>query len=269
MEEKRIKGLVRERYSQIAEHSQQSCCSSCGCAMTVMLSETIGYSRGDLEYLPKGAVMGLGCGNPVAITELKAGEVVLDLGSGAGIDVFLAATKVGPAGRAIGVDMSKEMVDKAKEIGKSYGYHNVEFRLGEIEKLPIDDGSVDVIISNCVINLSPDKSRVFREAYRVLKPGGRLIVSDIVSERVLPNEIKQDPDAWVACIAGALEQQEYLTKIKEAGFEDAQVVSKREFCIEGKKNKVTEKLLSITVKAYKRERSLSSVSQYNDNTESK
>ncbi len=254
MKKKEIKDVVKERYSQIASQKQQSCCSSCSCSGADLLSqvEAIGYSAEDLAHVPEEAILGLGCGNPTAITELKAGEVVLDLGSGAGIDVFLAANKVGPTGRVIGVDMTKEMVDKAKDIAKSYGYPNVEFRLGEIEELPIDDKSVDVIISNCVINLSPDKSKVFREAHRVLKPGGRLIVSDIVAERTLPDEIKQDPNAWAACIAGALEQQEYLGKIQKAGFEDVQVVSKREFYIESKESKAMEKLLSIVVKAYKR-----------------
>ena len=201
--------------------------------------------------IPEETVIGLGCGNPTAIAELKTGEVVLDLGSGAGVDVFLAANKVGPTGRAIGVDMTKEMVDKAEGIARDYGYHNVEFRLGEIERLPVGDESVDAIISNCVINLSPDKSKVFQEAYRALKSGGRLIVSDKVSEGALPDEIKDDPDAWAGCIAGALEQHEYLAKIKEAGFEDIEVVSSREFYIENKANQTKEKLLSITVKAYK------------------
>ena len=195
--------------------------------------------------------MGLGCSNPTTIADLKAGEVVLDLGSGAGVDVFLAANKVGSTGRVIGVDMTEEMVDKAKGIARIHGYHNVEFRLGEIEKLPVEDKSVDVIISNCVINLSPDKSKVFHEAYRALKPGGKLTVSDIVSEGALPDEIKNDPEAWAGCIAGALEQQEYLKKIKKAGFGDVQVVSSKEFYIEGKGGKVIKKLLSITVKAYK------------------
>lgn len=253
MEEKKTKDLVRERYSQIGKQGQQSCCSSCACEVNLLSqAKAIGYSAEDLEHVPEEAILGLGCGNPTAITELKAGEVVIDLGSGAGIDVFLAASKVGPTGRIIGVDMTKEMVDKAKDIAKSYGYHNVEFRLGEMEGLPIDDKSVDVIISNCVINLSPDKAKVFQESYRVLKPGGRLVISDIVAERTLPDEIKRDPDAWAACIAGALEQQEYLRKIKKAGFQDVQVISKREFYIEGKESKVREKLLSIMVKAYKR-----------------
>jgi len=214
-------------------------------------AEAVGYLRKDLVDIPEETIMGLGCGNPTALAELKAGEVVLDLGSGAGVDVFLAANKVGPTGKAIGVDMTKEMVDKAEGIARNYDYHNVEFRLGEMEELPVGDESVDVVISNCVINLSPDKSKVFQEAYRALKPKGKLIVSDIVSEGVLPDEIKDDPDAWAGCIAGALEQQEYLEKINKAGFEDVEVVSSRGFYIENKANQTKEKLLSITVKAYK------------------
>ena len=193
----------------------------------------------------------MGCGNPIAIADLRASDIVLDLGAGAGVDVFLAANKVGPTGRVIGVDMTGEMVGKAKDVAKNYGYQNVEFRLGEIENLPVDNESVDVIISNCVINLSPDKSQVFQEAYRVLKPGGRLTVSDIVSERALPDEIKNDPAAWAGCIAGALEQQEYLRKIKEIGFKDVQVLDSKEFHIESKEGETLEQLLSITVKACK------------------
>ena len=252
MEEKKIKEVVKRRYAQIAKQDQQSCCPSCACEVNPLSqAEAIGYLREDLEHIPEEAVMGLGCSNPTTIADLKAGEVVLDLGAGAGVDVFLAANKVGSTGRVIGVDMTEEMVDKAKGIARTHGYHNVEFRLGEIEKLPVEDKSVDVIISNCVINLSPDKSKVFHEAYRALKPGGKLTVSDIVSEGALPDEIKNDPEAWAGCIAGALEQQEYLKKIKKAGFGDVQVVSSKEFYIEGKGGKVIKKLLSITVKAYK------------------
>ena len=252
MEEKKIKEVVRKRYAQIAKQDQQSCCPSCACGISPLSqAEAIGYLREDLEHIPEEAVMGLGCSNPTTIADLKAGEVVLDLGSGAGVDVFLAANKVGSAGRVIGVDMTEEMIDKAEGIARTHGYHNVEFRLGEIEKLPVEDKSVDVIISNCVINLSPDKSKVFHEAYRALKPGGKLTVSDIVSEGALPDEIKNDPEAWAGCIAGALEQQEYLKKIKKAGFGDVQVVSSKEFYIEGKGDKVIKKLLRITVKAYK------------------
>jgi len=252
MEEEKIKEVVKGRYAQLAKQDQESCCSSRGGGVSPLVrAEAVGYLRKDLADIPEETIMGLGCGNPTALAELKAGEVVLDLGSGAGVDVFLAANKVGPTGKAIGVDMTKEMVDRAEEIAKNYGYRNVEFRLGEMEKLPVEDESVDVIISNCVINLSPDKSKVFQEAYRALKPKGRLIVSDIVSEGVLPDEIRDNPDAWACCIGGALEQQEYLEEIKKAGFEDVEVVSSRGFYIENKANQTKEKLLSITVKAYK------------------
>ncbi len=252
MKEKEIKEAVKGRYRQIAKQDPQSCCSSCSSgASAILQSRGIGYETDDLERVPEKAIMGLGCGNPAATADLKAGEVVLDLGSGAGVDVFLAANKVGPAGRAIGVDMTKEMVDKAKRIATDHGYQNVDFRLGEMESLPVDDESVDAIISNCVVNLSPDKSKVFQEAYRTLRPGGRITVSDIVSERTLPDEIRTDSNAWACCIGGALEQREYLEKIKGAGFEDVQVVSSREFFVENKTNQTQEKLLSITVKAYK------------------
>lgn len=252
MKEKEIKEVVKGRYAQIARQDQESCCPSCsGGASSLLQAKGTEYLREDLEHVPEEAIMGLGCGNPAAIADLKTGEAVLDLGSGAGVDVFLAANKVGPTGKVIGVDMTEEMVDKAEEIARNYGYRNVEFRLGEIESLPVEDESVDAIISNCVINLSLDKSKVFREAYRALKPGGRLTVSDIVSERALPDEIKADSNAWACCIGGALEQPEYLEKIKKAGFEDVEVVSSREFYIENKTNQTQEKLLSITVKAYK------------------
>ena len=252
MKEKEIKEVVKGRYSQIAKQEQKGCCSSCsGGASSLLQSRGIGYEADDLDRVPEEAIMGLGCGNPTATADLKPGEVVLDLGSGAGVDVFLAASKVGPTGRAIGVDMTKEMIDKAKRIATEHGYQNVDFRLGEMESLPIDDESVDAIVSNCVVNLSPDKSKVFREAYRVLKPGGRLTVSDIVSEGVLPDEVRTDSDAWACCIGGALEQREYLEKIIGAGFEDVSIVSSREFYIEDKANQTKEKLMSITVKAYK------------------
>ena len=252
MKKKEIKEVVKDRYAQMAKQAQQSCCSSCACGASSLLpAKAVGYSKEDLEHIPEESMMGLGCGNPTAIADLKAGEVVLDLGSGAGVDVFLAANKVGPTGRVIGVDMTEEMVDKAKSIARDHGYHNVEFRLGEIENLPVEDESVDVIISNCVINLSPDKSKVFREAYRVLKPEGRLTVSDIVSEGNVPAEIRNNLDAWAGCIAGALEQQEYLRKIKKAGFEDVQVLSSKEFYVEGEENQPPAKFLSITVKASK------------------
>ncbi|MFO7995845.1 MAG: arsenite methyltransferase [Dehalococcoidia bacterium] len=252
MENKEIKEVVKGKYAQIAKQDQESCCPSCACGVSPLSqAEAIGYSREDLQHVPEEAIMGLGCGNPSAIAELKMGEIVLDLGSGGGADVFLAANKVGATGKAIGVDMTEEMVNKAKEIAKTYGYRNVEFRLGEMENLPVQDESVDVIVSNCVINLSPDKSKVFREAYRVLKPGGRLTVSDIVSERALPGGLKNDPDAWACCIGGALEQQEYLKQIKDAGFEHVQVLSSKEFYLGSEGSQAPTKLLSVTVRAYK------------------
>ncbi len=253
MEKKKIKEAVKGRYARIAKQDQESCSPSCGCPVSPSVeAQAIGYLGEDLEHVPEEAVMGLGCGNPTAIAELRSGEAVLDLGAGGGVDVFLAANKVGPTGKAVGVDMTKEMIDRAKRIATNHGYHNVEFRLGEMERLPIEDESVDVAISNCVINLSPDKSRVFEEAYRVLKSGGRLIVSDIVSERTLPDEMRNDPGTWACCIGGALEQKEYLERIEEAGFKDVEVVASREFYIDNKANQTEEKLLSITVKAYKR-----------------
>ena len=195
--------------------------------------------------------MGLGCGSPTAVASLKKGEVVLDLGSGSGIDVFIAASKVGPKGKVIGVDMTKEMVGRAKRLAKSNGYKNVEFRLGEIEKLPVEDGSVDTIISNCVINLSTDKDQVFREALRVLKPGGRLTLSDIVSEKPVPAELKEDLDAWSACIAGALEKSDYLGKMTDAGFGKVEVMAEKDFYVETEDDNKQHKFLSITVKAHK------------------
>jgi arsenite methyltransferase len=251
MKQKKIKEVVKEKYARIAKQDRESCCSSCACGVSPSaLTEAIGYSREDLEHVPQEAIMGLGCGNPTAIADLEAGKVVLDLGSGAGIDVFLAAKKVGPTGRVIGVDMTQEMVDKAERIARNHGYGNVEFRLGEIERLPIENESVDVVISNCVINLCLDKSKAFREAYRILKPGGRLTVSDIVSQGTLPEDIRNNPNAWACCIAGALEQQDYLAKIKQAGFEDVQVASSKAFHIEDAEGQ-PEKLLSITVEAHK------------------
>ena len=214
-------------------------------------AEAIGYSRVDLERIPKEAIMGLGCGSPTAVASLKKGEVVLDLGSGSGIDVFIAAYKVGPKGKVIGVDMTKEMVSRAARLAKTNGYKNVEFRLGEIEKLPVEDGSVDTIISNCVINLSTDKDKVFREALRVLKPGGRLTLSDIVSEKPVPAELKEDLDAWSACVAGALEKSDYLGKMTDAGFGKVEVTAENDFYVEMEEDRKQHKFLSITVKAHK------------------
>ncbi|MCK5181609.1 MAG: arsenite methyltransferase [Dehalococcoidia bacterium] len=252
MKDKEIKEVVKGRYGQIAKQDQQSCCPSCsGGASSILQSEGIGYKREDLERVPEEAIMGLGCGNPTAIADLKVGEVVLDLGSGAGVDVFLAANKVGPTGKAIGVDMTKEMIDKAKRIAANHGYQNVEFRLGEMENLPVEDEYVDAIISNCVVNLSPDKLATYKEVFRVLKPDGRVLISDIVTEGELPEDIRQSFDSWTECIAGAVETQEYLDTITKAGFRDVTIVAKHPFCEPGMDDRLTGKLISIQVQAYK------------------
>jgi arsenite methyltransferase len=184
----------------------------------------MGYSAAELRAIPDGADLGLGCGNPTAMASLRRGEVVLDLGSGAGIDCFLAAEKVGPSGRAIGVDMTSEMVERARENARREKISNVEFRLGEIEHLPVADGAVDVIISNCVVNLSSDKPQVFREAYRVLKPGGRMFLSDIVLLKELPHAVRKSIEAYVGCIAGASLKADYLAAIRAAGFDGVEIV---------------------------------------------
>lgn len=229
-----VKKIVREKYGMVAE-TGGSCCGSfqpcCGGDVWEAMRK-IGYSEEELREIPSDAVLGLGCGNPVVVALLGEGETVLDLGCGAGIDCFIAARKVGASGRVIGVDMTPEMIEKARENARKGGFRNVEFRLGEIESLPVEDCSVDVVISNCVINLSPDKERVFREAFRVLKPGGRLVISDTVLLRELPENVKRSVDAYVGCIAGALEKQEYLETIKKAGFHDVRVIMEALFPVE-------------------------------------
>src|SRR4030043_42949 len=233
MKKEEVRKVVREGYAQVAK-SGSSCCapqSSCGCSSNVAtdISKRIGYSDQDIESVPDGANLGLGCGNPIALASLKKGEVVLDLGSGAGFDCFLAANIVGKSGKVIGVDMTPEMIEKARENARQGGYQNVEFRLGEIENLPTADNSIDVIISNCVINLSPDKARVFSEAFRVLKPGGRLMVSDIVLMNELPDSIKKSVAAYIGCVAGASMKDEYLDNIKAAGFKEVTIVEEASF----------------------------------------
>ncbi len=236
MEDKKIKKRVREGYARIADQNS-SCCGSVesccgGTASAEDISRNIGYTEDELRAVPEGSNLGLGCGNPTAIASLKEGEIVLDLGSGAGFDCFLAAQKVGKTGRVIGIDMTPEMIERARENAKKGKYENVEFRHGEIEKLPADDSSVDVIISNCVINLSPDKKQVFNETYRVLKPGGRLVVSDIVLVKELPDYIKNSVEVYVGCISGALMKDKYLELIKEAGFQNVTVTDETSFPIE-------------------------------------
>lgn len=225
----RIKEAVKSRYAEVALRGV-SCCgtgkSCCGISDNLEdMSRKVGYGEEELRAVPEGANLGLGCGNPVALASLKEGEVVLDLGSGAGFDAFLAATKVGKAGRVIGVDMTPEMIEKARANAARGDFTNVEFRAGEIEALPVAPDSVDAVISNCVINLSPDKHRVFREAFRVLKPGGRLMVSDLVLLKDLPEGVRRSVEAYVGCIAGAMRKEHYLAAIDSAGFQDVTVVA--------------------------------------------
>ena len=235
MSEKNIKKAIRDSYAKVAAGS--SCCSGpitncCGQKdLAKEISSSIGYTREDMDKAPEGSNLGLGCGNPIALASLKKGEVVLDLGSGAGFDCFLAADKVGPEGKVIGVDMTPEMLEKARENAQKDNFTNIEFRLGEIENLPVADGTVDIIISNCVINLSTDKDSVFSEAFRVLKPGGRIMVSDIVLTKELPDLIKNNVSAYVGCISGAMIKEDYLNAIKKAGFTDVKILDEINFSI--------------------------------------
>jgi len=247
MKENEIKKVVREGYAKIAK-TQGSCCSqssSC-CGSTDRLptiSKAIGYTDEELESVPEGANLGLGCGNPIALASLTEGETILDLGSGAGFDCFLAANRVGKSGKVIGVDMTPEMIEKARENAQKNDYQNVEFRLGEIENIPAADNATDVVISNCVINLSPDKSRVFKEAFRVLKPGSRLMVSDIVLLKELPDFIRSSIAAYIGCISGAMMKEEYLAAIKEAGFHEVKIIDETVFPIDCLANDPTAKAI--------------------------
>jgi len=224
--DEKIRETVRKGYTQIAQGGS----GCCGSSTPDKLAAGIGYSGEELELLPEGANMGLSCGNPTAIAELKPGQVVLDLGSGGGFDVFIAAKKLGPNGRAIGVDMTAEMISKARagipKFTEKTGLSNVEFRLGEIEHLPAADGSVDVVISNCVINLSPDKQQVWREISRVLRPGGKACISDLALKKPLPEQILKSASALVGCVAGAVLIDETITMAKQAGLKDIEVTEK-------------------------------------------
>jgi SAM-dependent methyltransferase len=234
MDESEIRKAVRETYSGIAREGG-SCCapgtSCCGAVSTESAGEKAGYSGEEMRAVPEGSNLGLGCGNPVALASLREGETVLDLGAGGGFDCFLAAGKVGPAGRVIGVDMTPEMVEKARASAREHGFGNVEFRLGEIEHLPAADASVDAVISNCVINLSTAKELVFSEAYRVLKPGGRLMISDLVLAGKLPEDVANSLAAYAGCIAGAIRKEDLLRLMGKAGFRDVRVVREERFDI--------------------------------------
>jgi arsenite methyltransferase len=216
-----VRNQVRTAYAKVAR-GQDGCAVGC-CGTQGSGSLTLGYSSLDISSVPEGADLGLGCGNPQAIAALRPGETVLDLGSGAGFDCFLAAKRVGQAGKVIGVDMTPEMVTKARENARRVGAANIDFRLGEIEHLPVLDASVDAILSNCVINLSPDKGAVFREAFRVLKPGGRLAISDVISTKPMPPEVKESLEAYTGCVAGAATEQTLRALLTEAGFEEISI----------------------------------------------
>ena len=229
--EREIKETVRERYAESARKvttsGETSCCDS-GPTENVISSKL--YTTDELQGLPQDAVVAsLGCGNPVAMAELREGEVVLDLGSGGGIDVLLSARRVGPTGKAYGLDMTDEMLELARENQRKAGVTNVEFLKGEMEEMPLPDGSVDVIISNCVVNLSPDKDKVFTEANRVLRPGGRLAIADIVARGDVPQDLRRSLEAWAGCVAGALEEGEYRSKLESAGFTGIEIESLREY----------------------------------------
>jgi arsenite methyltransferase len=233
MEEQRdrIHQLVKEKYAGIAKGSTCGCAPSCCSGSTSLVNiidmgKALDYAEEDLVLAPGEANLGLGCGNPIGIAGLRPSETVLDLGSGAGFDAFLAAKKVGDTGKVIGVDMTPEMVEKARSNAEGLKISNVEFRLGKIEELPVEDKSVDVVISNCVINLSPDKSSVFKEMYRILKPNGRICISDIIASKEIPPEIKNNPDTYTGCVSGAISRNEVKRMLADAGFEEITIGSK-------------------------------------------
>lgn len=267
---------VREQYGRVAREGGFGCGCGTGCCDGTpdpkSVSSSMGYSEEEQRAVPEGANLGLGCGNPVALASLKEGDTVLDLGSGAGFDCFLASGKVGPAGHVIGVDMTVDMLEKARRNAQEGGYANVEFRLGEIEHLPVADASVDVVISNCVINLSVDKPQVFAEIFRVLRPGGRLLVSDIVLTAPLPDAFKKSSLLYTSCVSGALLKEDYLKCIRDAGFSRITIHNESVFPLdhiisepelistigavhldEGERKRLSESIVSIKIGAEKEE----------------
>jgi len=253
-----IKEFVRERYADIVTRQSASCCaphssvatSCCGSSTEEATRAQRLYSEEELDALSLN-IDSLGCGNPVALAELRPGDVVLDLGSGEGLDCFLAEQRVGPQGKAVGLDMTPEMIRQARTNAKKLSLENVEFRLGEMEHMPIESDSVDVVISNCVINLSSDKDAVFREVFRVLKAGGRLCASDMVTHGELPTQVRESLEQWAGCVAGALEEKAYLDKIRAAGFVEPEVVGISQSTCGGEHTCGGNQVASITVKAHK------------------
>ncbi len=254
-----IRVTVREKYGAIAEGKASGCCGSGCCGGENEVLDQIGYSADQAGAVPEGSNLGLGCGNPLAFAEAKPGETVLDLGSGAGIDCFLAAQEVGPTGTVIGVDMTPAMLERARSNAATHGYTNVEFRLGEIEHLPVADATVDLVISNCVANLSPDKPQAFREAFRALKPGGRMLVSDLVLTRELDPDLQKNVDLYVGCVAGASLKDEYLRHIHDAGFTGVEVVNESGYAVGidnlepgSRERDAFDAVVSVKVRAWKR-----------------
>jgi len=246
--EKDSKKFMKEQYAKVARKQDSSYCPS----NPIEQAEALGYSEQEISSVPEGAVMGMGCGNPTSLAELKEGETVLDLGCGGGFDAFLAVQKVGQSGRVIGVDMTSEMIKRAKENALKGNYQNVEFKLGEIENLPVDDDCIDVVISNCVINHSPDKLATFNEVFRVLKPNGRILVADVVTEGEFPEDVLHSLDKiWAEWIAGALGKKEYLKTIKKAGFRGVTVVAENPFSMSEMDKRLKGKIISIQVEARK------------------
>jgi SAM-dependent methyltransferase len=245
-----LKDVIKDRYGKIARGETTFCCPSCGPSVTDQ-SLAVGYTAEDLQLVPELAILGVGCGNPTALADLQAGETVLDLGSGAGIDVFLAAKKVGEQGRVIGVDMTEDMVAKGRLLAEQHGFGNVEFRLGYIEQLPVDSGTVDVVISNCVINLTPDKLASFTEVHRVLKPGGRILISDLVTAGELPPDVRASAAAWADCLAGAMDKEAYLSTIRRAGFSEVVVVSESAYAAPEMDARLRGKIISVKVRGLK------------------
>jgi SAM-dependent methyltransferase len=252
VEEEKIKSVVRAGYAKVAKGQRlnfipvSQCCGS-NVDLAHDISRAMGYKEEELASVPEGANLGLGCGNPTALASLNEGETVLDLGSGAGFDCFLAANAVGAGGHVIGVDMTPEMIEKARANARKGRYSNVDFRLGELEHLPVADSAVDVIISNCVINLTPDKAAVFREAFRVLRPSGRVAVSDIALLRELPPVIRDSAAAYVSCLLGAIVKDAYLETIRTAGFEDVRIVEESPFPLDCTANDPAAQVIGNTI----------------------
>ena len=250
MNNQKLKDVIKDRYGKIARGEVTFCCPSCGPTTTDQCL-AVGYTAEDLRLVPEMAILGVGCGNPTALADLKAGETVVDLGSGAGIDVFLAARRVGEHGRVIGVDMTADMVAKGRQLAQEHGFGNVEFRQGDIEHLPVDSATVDVIISNCVINLTPDKLASFKEIHRILKPGGRILIADLVTAAELPPDVRASAAAWADCLAGAMAKEDYLETIQRAGFAEVRVVSESPYEAPGMDERLQGQIISVKVRAVK------------------